>query len=213
MTPELCAAYVNSLANKPTPTVLPYYYLEYHHECYGGSVFDFGSSAVTSLSGAHACTDVCSGSIGASSTGTAFCGGPLQFNLYATNGVVSWPGQAITTYSSSSSPSSSSSSTSATPTASVTYNWDIGWVSAAPDGFERPFIGINGQWPCPPIHVNVGDTIQINVQNSLVNETTAIHFHGIFQTGTNEMDGPAMVNQCPIPPGGSKYLQNPRKVL
>ena len=39
---------------------------------------------MTSLYGAHACTDICSGSIGATSTGTAMCGGPAQFNLYAT---------------------------------------------------------------------------------------------------------------------------------
>jgi iron transport multicopper oxidase len=25
----------------------------------------------------------------------------------------------------------------------VTYNWCIDWVRAAPDGFERPVIGIN----------------------------------------------------------------------
>ena len=29
----------------------------------------------------------------------------------------------------------------------VTYNFDIGWVTAAPDGFSRQVIGINGQWP------------------------------------------------------------------
>jgi hypothetical protein len=38
---------------------------------------------VTSLTGIHACTDVCSGSVGATSTGTAMCGGAGQFNLYA----------------------------------------------------------------------------------------------------------------------------------
>ncbi len=74
---------MQSLANGPTPTILPYYYVEYHQECYGGSVLNFMGSAVTSLTGQHACTDICSGSIGAASTGTAFCGGPKQFNLYA----------------------------------------------------------------------------------------------------------------------------------
>jgi hypothetical protein len=29
----------------------------------------------------------------------------------------------------------------------VTYNFDIGWVTAAPDGYSRQVIGINGQWP------------------------------------------------------------------
>jgi hypothetical protein len=85
-----------------------------------------------------------------------------------------------------------------------TFNWNIGWVNAAPDGFERPFIGINGQWPCPPLDLNVGDTIKINAYNGLGNESTAIHFHGIFQPNTAEMDGPAMVTQCPIVPGMSE---------
>lgn len=84
----------------------------------------------------------------------------------------------------------------------VTQNWDITWVkNAAPDGVPRPVIGINGQWPCPELSVNIGDTVQITVNNKLQNETTAIHFHGIFQTGSNQMDGPAMVTQCPVAPG------------
>ncbi|KAF8851798.1 Cupredoxin [Acephala macrosclerotiorum] len=48
------------------------------------------------------------------------------------------------------------------------------------------------QWPCPAIVVNAGDTIKINVANMLGSETTAIHFHGLFQQDTNNMDGPAM---------------------
>jgi iron transport multicopper oxidase len=84
----------------------------------------------------------------------------------------------------------------------VTFNWNVDWVTAAPDGFSRPFVGINGQWPCPPMNVNIGDRVVVNVKNNLKNETTSIHFHGIFQKGSNQMDGPAMVSQCPIPPGG-----------
>jgi hypothetical protein len=36
----------------------------------------------------------------------------------------------------------------------VTYNWDVTWVWASPDGFGRPVIGINNQWPCPPMEVS-----------------------------------------------------------
>jgi iron transport multicopper oxidase len=85
-----------------------------------------------------------------------------------------------------------------------TLNWNISWVSASPDGFTRPFIGINGQWPAPELLANVGDILKINAYNGLVNETTSIHFHGIFNNGTNMMDGPAMVTQCPIAPGESE---------
>jgi iron transport multicopper oxidase len=86
---------------------------------------------------------------------------------------------------------------------SVTHNWDIAWRTAAPDGFPRPVIAVNGQWPPPILEADLGDTIIVNVHNSMRNETTSIHFHGQFQHGTNEMDGVADVTQCPIPPGGS----------
>jgi len=83
----------------------------------------------------------------------------------------------------------------------VYYNWNIGWKSLAPDGFTRPVIAVNNQWPPPSIEASVGDRIIIDVYNGLGNETTSIHFHGILMKGQNHMDGPAMVTQCPIPPG------------
>jgi hypothetical protein len=88
----------------------------------------------------------------------------------------------------------------------VSYNWAIDWVQASPDGFKRPVVGINGQWPCPPIEVNIGDEVEVIVRNKLKNETTAIHFHGLFQSGSNQMDGPAMITQCPID-AGSRELR------
>ncbi|KAI1500861.1 Cupredoxin [Biscogniauxia marginata] len=84
--------------------------------------------------------------------------------------------------------------------ATVTYDWNVTWVSGAPDGFNRPIIGINNEWPCPLIEANVGDTIVINMTNKLVNETTGLHFHGINQINSNFMDGAAGSNQCPVPP-------------
>lgn len=67
-------------------------------------------------------------------------------------------------------------------TATVTHDFEVGWVRANPDGaFERPVIGINGQWPIPPIIANVGDQIIVNVLNSLGNQTTSLHFHGLYQ--------------------------------
>ena len=87
--------------------------------------------------------------------------------------------------------------------ATVTYNWNIGWVTAAPDGFSRPVIGINGQWPCPTIDVNQGDEVIVNVYNGLGNQSTSLHWHGIHQNGTTYMDGSTGASQCPIPPGSS----------
>jgi iron transport multicopper oxidase len=72
----------------------------------------------------------------------------------------------------------------------VTYNWNIGWININADGLaSRPVIAVNGKWP-PMIEANQGDTIVVNVYNSLGNETTGLHFHGQFQHGTNTMDGP-----------------------
>lgn len=66
-------------------------------------------------------------------------------------------------------------------TATVTYDFEVGWVTANPDGaFARPTIGINGQWPIPQITANVGDQVVVNVLNSLGNQTTSLHFHGLY---------------------------------
>ena len=80
--------------------------------------------------------------------------------------------------------------------ATRTYDFDIGWVRANPDGqFERPTIGINGEWPPPIMTATVGDRVIVNVVNGLGNQSTTLHFHGLFMNGTSEMDGPAMVTQ------------------
>jgi iron transport multicopper oxidase len=84
------------------------------------------------------------------------------------------------------------------------YTFNIGWVNCAPDGFSRPCIGINGAWPIPTIEANVGERITVIANNKLGNETTSLHWHGMRQLGTNQMDGPSAVTQCPIPPG--KFL-------
>lgn len=84
----------------------------------------------------------------------------------------------------------------------VTYDFEIGWVTANPDGqADRPVIGINGQWPLPVIEVTVGDRLIINVLNSLGNQSTSLHFHGLFMENSTHMDGPPQVTQCEIPSG------------
>lgn len=86
----------------------------------------------------------------------------------------------------------------------VTYDFKIGWLTANPDGAKaRPVIGINGQWPIPIITANVGDRVIVNVENDLGNQSTSLHFHGLYQNGTTDMDGSASVTQCPIPPGAT----------
>ncbi|KAI5123468.1 hypothetical protein M0805_008838 [Coniferiporia weirii] len=80
-------------------------------------------------------------------------------------------------------------------------------VNLAPDGLNRSTVVANGQFPGPLISGNIGDNFKINVVDDLTDTTmrraTSVHWHGLFQAGTNEMDGPAWVNQCPIIPGNS----------
>ncbi|GAW10502.1 laccase [Lentinula edodes] len=62
-----------------------------------------------------------------------------------------------------------------------------------PDGFNRSYILAEGVFPGPLISGNKGDNFQINVINELTNDTmllsTSIHWHGLFQEGTNWADG------------------------
>ncbi|THU84445.1 laccase lcc5 [Dendrothele bispora CBS 962.96] len=80
----------------------------------------------------------------------------------------------------------------------------ISAAEVSPDGFSRTVIG-------PVIRGNKGDNFQINVINQLEDDTmlksTSIHWHGLFQAGTNWADGPAFINQCPIATGNS-FLYN-----
>lgn len=88
--------------------------------------------------------------------------------------------------------------------ATVMYDFNITWVTADPTGtFPRPVIGINGQWPIPIVECALGDTVVVNVHNQLGNQSTSLHFHGLYQNGTGHMDGAAGVTQCGIPPGAS----------
>jgi iron transport multicopper oxidase len=88
--------------------------------------------------------------------------------------------------------------------ATVTYDFDIAWTYANPDGQQtRPVMGVNGKWPVPAIVATKGDQVIVNVKNSLGNESTSLHFHGLYQNGTTHMDGPVQVSQCGIMPGSS----------
>ncbi|KAB8339135.1 hypothetical protein FH972_022071 [Carpinus fangiana] len=82
------------------------------------------------------------------------------------------------------------------------YNWTIRDEEYNPDGVFRPMMLINHQFPGPLIEINEGDTIVVNLENLAVN-ATSIHWHGLYQNGTNFMDGTVGVTQCPVAPGTS----------
>ena len=48
---------------------------------------------------------------------------------------------------------------------------------------------INGKYPGELIEACWGDTVIINVRNTLTNNGTSMHWHGVRQLGTNQMDG------------------------
>ena len=85
------------------------------------------------------------------------------------------------------------------------YDFTIKRGTIAPDGYQKDVMLINGQFPGPTIEANWGDTIEVNVHNEITGpeEGTALHWHGLLQTGTPWEDGVPAVEQCPIPPGKS----------
>jgi FtsP/CotA-like multicopper oxidase with cupredoxin domain len=66
---------------------------------------------------------------------------------------------------------------------------------------------INGQYPGPAIRANWGDKVKITVHNDLADNGTSIHWHGVRQLGSNEMDGTNGVTECPIAPSTSKTYE------
>ena len=82
------------------------------------------------------------------------------------------------------------------------YNWTISKEERSQDGIAKPTMLINGLSPGPLIECNEGDTIIVHVHNE-ASDATSIHWHGIFQNGSNWMDGISGTTQCPIPPEAS----------
>ncbi|OAL05778.1 hypothetical protein IQ06DRAFT_211045 [Phaeosphaeriaceae sp. SRC1lsM3a] len=82
------------------------------------------------------------------------------------------------------------------------FTWTIRDHELNPDGVYRPMVLIDGMFPGPLIECNEGDELVVHVHNRATN-ATSIHWHGLFQNGTNYMDGTVGITQCPIPPGHS----------
>jgi iron transport multicopper oxidase len=62
------------------------------------------------------------------------------------------------------------------------YQWDITWVAgASPDGFNRPIIGVNKQWPPPVLQAELGERVTVVICNKLGNQSTSLHWHGFRQ--------------------------------
>ncbi|KAI0261865.1 multicopper oxidase 2A [Gloeopeniophorella convolvens] len=82
------------------------------------------------------------------------------------------------------------------------YNFTVALANGAPDGVNKTMLVVNGIFPGPTIEANQGDRLIVTVQNNLPN-ATSIHWHGLFQNGTNWYDGTSGITECGIPPGQS----------
>lgn len=77
-----------------------------------------------------------------------------------------------------------------------TFQWEMSYIEASPNGVLRQVIGVNGQFPPPTIIVDKNDQVVIQVTNSLNDgEFITLHTHGIFQNGSNFFDGVDQVTQ------------------
>jgi iron transport multicopper oxidase len=83
------------------------------------------------------------------------------------------------------------------------FKWNATYITGNPDGLAEvdDIISCNGQYPWPDITVNKGDRIIIELYNGLISANTSIHFHGLFQHNSNQMDGVPGLTQCQVPPG------------
>ena len=75
------------------------------------------------------------------------------------------------------------------------------------DGVERGILTANRMLPGPSIQVCEGDRVVVDVENHMEGQEVTIHWHGIWQTGSQYYDGVPYVTQCPITAGTSFRYQ------
>lgn len=94
----------------------------------------------------------------------------------------------------------------------VTYDWRLTPIMTAFDGVRLQTLGVNSK----PNHeavieVQLGQEVKVHVTNKL-SEPTCLHWHGMKQLGTQEMDGMCGISQCAIEPNSSAtYRYTPDK--
>uniref|UniRef100_A0A0D9WUH8 Laccase n=1 Tax=Leersia perrieri TaxID=77586 RepID=A0A0D9WUH8_9ORYZ len=87
----------------------------------------------------------------------------------------------------------------------VEHTFHVGNLTVERLGQRQVITAVNGQFPGPKVEAREGDTIVVRV----VNESPynmSIHWHGVLQRLSAWADGPGMVTQCPILPGGASYV-------
>ncbi|KAG5670510.1 hypothetical protein PVAND_000769 [Polypedilum vanderplanki] len=75
------------------------------------------------------------------------------------------------------------------------------------DGVERGILTANRMIPGPSIQVCENDRVVVDVENHIEGMEVTLHWHGIWQRGTQYYDGVPMVTQCPIQQGNTFRYQ------
>lgn len=79
------------------------------------------------------------------------------------------------------------------------YHFRVGPTALNLDGYGGvPSIAVNGQYPGPEIRVREGSILRVEVENTLSNEPTSIHWHGLLLPAA--MDGVPDISTFPIAP-------------
>ncbi|OWZ02780.1 Multicopper oxidase, partial [Phytophthora megakarya] len=88
----------------------------------------------------------------------------------------------------------------------VIFDWSVTALYGEYDGVTIDSIGINNK-PADEavIDVELGQEVEVRVTNEL-NEPTCLHWHGLKQLGTQEMDGASEITQCHIDPNGGTAI-------
>lgn len=71
------------------------------------------------------------------------------------------------------------------------------------DGVERGILTANRMIPGPSIQVCEGDKVVVDVENHMQGMEATLHWHGIWQKGSQHYDGVPYVTQCPIQEGNT----------
>jgi FtsP/CotA-like multicopper oxidase with cupredoxin domain len=87
----------------------------------------------------------------------------------------------------------------------VTYDWEITNSTCDPDGTGgRTCFLVNGQYPGPVLRATWGDNVVVNIKNSLQDNGTSVHWHGVRQLNSPGSDGTGGITECPIAPGDTR---------
>lgn len=79
------------------------------------------------------------------------------------------------------------------------YHLNVTVSPLSPDGYLKPLGQVfNSTYPAPLLEACWGDTLVVRVTNRDAKNGNTVHWHGLRQLGTNQMDGVNGVTQCPI---------------